>query len=97
MSEQEGEQDLVPGMGGGVIDDWHPFGGKELVGDLLDTVVKIDPKGLLIVSIHVLISIVRARLYSLLRSFCKTGTDDSCGVSPDSLEDEAGQRLLKLS
>ena len=42
---------LVPGKGGGVIEDWHPLGGNELVGDLLGTDVKIDPIGLLIISI----------------------------------------------
>ena len=42
---------LVPGKGGGVIDDWHLLDGNELVGDLLDTNVKIDPTGLLIISI----------------------------------------------
>ena len=50
-SEQEGEQDLFPGGKGGAIDDWHPLGGNELVGDLLGTDVKIDPIGLLIISI----------------------------------------------
>ena len=42
---------LVPGKGGGVIEDWHPLGGNELVGDLLGTDVKIDLTGLLIISI----------------------------------------------
>ena len=44
---------LVPGKGGGVIDTWHwhPLSGNELVGDLLGTDVKIDPIGLLIISI----------------------------------------------
>ena len=50
-SEQEGEQDLVLGGRGCAIDDWHLLGGKELVGDLLGTDVKIDPTGLLIISI----------------------------------------------
>ena len=50
-TKQEGEQDLVLGGRGGAIHDWHLLGGKELVGDLLGTDVKIDPTGLLIVSI----------------------------------------------
>ena len=41
---------LVPGKKCGVIDNWHPLGGNELVGDLLGTDVKIDPTGLLIIS-----------------------------------------------
>ena len=42
---------LVPGKGGGVIDDWQPLGGNGLVGDLLGTDVKIDPIGLFTISI----------------------------------------------
>ena len=49
-SEQEGEQNLVPGGIGGASNDWHLLGGNELVGDLLGTDVKIDPTGLLTIS-----------------------------------------------
>ena len=69
LTSEQGEQDLVPGGRGGASNDWHLLGGNELIGDLLGTDVKKDP-----------ISIVKARLSSLLRSFCKTGTDDSTAL-----------------
>ena len=50
-SEQEDEPALVPGGRGGANNDWHLLGGNELVEDLLGTGVKIDPTGLLIISI----------------------------------------------
>ena len=54
LTSEQGEQDLVPRNPrgkGGASNDWHLLGGNELVGDLLGTDVKIDPIGLLIISI----------------------------------------------
>ena len=51
LTSEQGEQDLVPGGRGGASNDWHLLVGNELVGDLLGTDVKVDPTGLLIISI----------------------------------------------